>query len=47
VGSWQLDLELPQPVDPQRAHATLRYGVLVVMAPLSPTGSGESRPTIE
>lgn len=47
VGSWELDLELPEPVDPQRAHATLRYGVLVVMAPVSPSGSGESRPVVE
>jgi len=46
VGTWRLDLELPRRVDPQRAKATLHYGVLVVMAPVSELGSGESRPTV-
>ena len=46
VGQWRLELALPRPVDPARARATLRYGVLVVMAPISEQGSGESRPTV-
>jgi HSP20 family molecular chaperone IbpA len=46
VGTWRLDLELPRRVDPQRAKATLHYGVLMVMAPISDQGSGESRPRI-
>jgi HSP20 family molecular chaperone IbpA len=47
VGAWELDLDLPLRIDPDRAHATLRYGVLVVMAPVSPSGSGESRLPVE
>jgi HSP20 family molecular chaperone IbpA len=35
VGLWQLDLPLPRPIDPGRAHATLNLGVLVVMAPIA------------
>ena len=46
VGQWRLELALPRPVDPARARATLRYGVLVVMAPISEQGTGESRPTV-
>ncbi|HEX6348144.1 MAG TPA: Hsp20/alpha crystallin family protein [Candidatus Dormibacteraeota bacterium] len=46
VGQWRLELALPRPVDPARARATLRYGVLVVMAPISEQGAGESRPTV-
>jgi len=46
VGRWQLELDLPRRVDPGRARATLRYGVLVVMAPISEQGSGESRPKV-
>ena len=34
VGSWELTVELPKPVDPSAAHATLNLGVLVVMAPV-------------
>lgn len=47
VGSWALDLPLPQTVDPSRARATLNYGVLVVMAPLAESGAGEARPAVE
>lgn len=47
VGHWKLDLALPRSVDPARARATLRYGVLVVMAPISEQGSGESRPRVD
>ena len=47
VGSWQLALSLPERVDPARARAKLNYGVLVVMAPLSSEGSGESQPAVE
>lgn len=47
VGSWRLDLALPMQVDPHESRATLHYGVLVVMAPLSDAASGEARPTIE
>jgi HSP20 family molecular chaperone IbpA len=46
VGTWRLDLELPRPVDPSRARATLNFGVLVVMAPISDQGSGEARPAV-
>jgi HSP20 family molecular chaperone IbpA len=46
VGTWRLDLELPRRVDPEGARATLHYGVLVVMAPISDRGTGESRPTV-
>ena len=42
----ELELDLPRRVDPGRARATLRYGVLVVMAPISEQGSGESRPKV-
>lgn len=47
VGSWRLTIGLPGRVDPQRARATLNLGVLVVMAPLSESGSGEGRPRVE
>ena len=47
VGRWSLDLELPRRVDPARAHATLNLGVLVVMAALSDSGSGEATVSIE
>lgn len=47
VGSWQLAIGLPKRVDPQRARATLNFGVLVVMAPLSESGSGEARPGVQ
>ncbi len=40
VGSWETAVELPQPVDPSAARATLNLGVLVVMAPLA---YGEAR----
>jgi HSP20 family molecular chaperone IbpA len=46
VGTWHLDLELPRRVDPARAKATLHYGVLVVMAPISDQGAGESKPSV-
>jgi HSP20 family molecular chaperone IbpA len=46
VGAWELGLDLPKPVDPGGARATLNLGVLVVMAPISETGSGESRPPV-
>src|SRR5436190_24277240 len=38
VGAWELDLELPRRVDPTQAHATLNYGVLVVLAKVSSAG---------
>jgi HSP20 family molecular chaperone IbpA len=47
VGSWRLDTPLPRRVDPAGARATLNLGVLVVMAPISATGSAASRPTVE
>ena len=46
VGSWELDIELPKRIDPARARATLNLGVLVVMAPISENGTGESRPAV-
>jgi HSP20 family molecular chaperone IbpA len=47
VGAWQLDLDLPRRVDPKQAHATLNYGVLVVMAPISDSGAGEEQLIVE
>lgn len=47
VGFWRLDLPLPRRVDPAGARATLNLGVLVVMAPISATGSAGSHPTVE
>ena len=47
VGAMRLDLPLPRRVDPSGARATLNLGVLVVMAPLSESGSGASRPAVE
>ena len=47
VGAWQLDIPLPRRVDPAGARATLNLGVLVVMAPISATGSAGSRPAVE
>ena len=46
VGAWELDLELPRRVDPAGARASLNYGVLVVMAPLSSSASGRERLTV-
>ena len=46
VGGWRLGVDLPQRVDPAAARATLSLGVLVVTAPISADGSGESRPTV-
>ena len=46
VGGWDLSVDLPQRVDPTAARATLNLGVLVVTAPTSEAGSGESRPAI-
>jgi HSP20 family molecular chaperone IbpA len=46
VGSWELAVDLPMQVDPAAARATLNLGVLVVMAPVSETGAGESRPAV-
>ncbi|HEX6548592.1 MAG TPA: Hsp20/alpha crystallin family protein [Candidatus Dormibacteraeota bacterium] len=42
VGAWQSFVELPRPVDPERARATLNLGVLVVMAPIG-DGEGQAR----
>ena len=42
VGCWELAIDLPRPVDPAGARATLNLGVLVVMAPIA-----ESAPTAE
>jgi HSP20 family protein len=47
VGAWHLDLDLPKRVDPQRAHARISHGVLVVMMPISDSGEGESQPAVE
>lgn len=47
VGSWRLDLELPRRVDPAQGRASLHFGVLVVMAPISESGAGEARVPIE
>ena|SRR5437899_2695790 len=46
VGGWDLGVDLPQRVDPAAARASLNLGVLVVTAPISETGSGESRPSL-
>lgn len=46
VGAWELGLDLPKTVDPQRARATLNLGVLVVMAPIASGASGESSPPV-
>ena len=43
AGIRHLDLERPRAVNP--ARAPLNLGVLVVMAPISRQGSGESRPS--
>lgn len=47
VGAWELDLLLPEAVDPAAARATLRHGVLVVMAPLSSEARGERQVDVE
>lgn len=47
VGSWELELPLPERVDPARARATLNYGVLMVMAPMSSEAAGEAQPAVE
>jgi len=47
VGSWEVEVPLPHPVDPISARATLHHGVLVVMAPLSDAGTGERTVTVE
>jgi HSP20 family molecular chaperone IbpA len=39
VGSWELSVDLPRPVDPAGAKATLNLGVLVVMAPVADSGA--------
>src|SRR2546426_239966 len=46
VGGWELSVDLPKRVDPAAARASLNLGVLVVPAPISADGSGESRPSI-
>ena len=47
VGSVATQISLPRTVDPMSARATLNFGVLVVMARLSDSGVGESRPQVE
>jgi HSP20 family molecular chaperone IbpA len=47
VGSWEVEVPLPQTVDPASARATLNLGVLVVMAPLSSDGHEERRISVE
>jgi HSP20 family molecular chaperone IbpA len=47
VSAWERAVTLPKRVDPGASRATLNRGVLVVMAPISPTGDGESRPQVE
>jgi HSP20 family molecular chaperone IbpA len=39
VGSWEVAVDLPRPVDPAAAHATLNLGVLTVMAPVVETAA--------
>jgi HSP20 family molecular chaperone IbpA len=47
VGAWSLRVDLPHPVDPASARATLNLGVLVVMAPLAESGAAEAyRPPV-
>ena len=47
VGSVRAETSLPRRVDPARSRATLNLGVLVVIAPVSESGSGEHRPRVE
>lgn len=47
VGAVDTQIELPRTVDPVGARATLHFGVLVVMARISVSGTGESRPRVE
>lgn len=47
VGAVETEIALPRAVDPSGARATLNFGVLVVMARLSGSGTGESRPLVE
>ncbi|MGH7903286.1 MAG: Hsp20/alpha crystallin family protein [Candidatus Dormibacteraceae bacterium] len=47
VGAWEADVALPRRIAPAGAHARLNLGVLVVMAPMSESGSGEARPRVE
>jgi HSP20 family molecular chaperone IbpA len=47
VGDWTVEAALPRRVDPRRSRATLNLGVLVVMAPISGTSTGEHRPKVE
>jgi HSP20 family molecular chaperone IbpA len=42
-----LELDLPHRVAPEGAHAVLRHGVLVVMAPLSDEGTGRFQPSVD
>src|SRR5262249_20167957 len=46
VGAWERGGARPKRVARAAARATLNLGVLVVMAPISETGSGESRPPV-
>jgi HSP20 family molecular chaperone IbpA len=47
VGSWHAEVDLPRHVDAARSRATLNFGVLVIMAPLSEMGSEEHRLAVE
>ncbi len=47
VGAFELDLQLPQRVDPERSKAMLNLGVLTVMAPISEDGQGERHVPVE
>ncbi|MDQ6773311.1 MAG: Hsp20/alpha crystallin family protein [Candidatus Dormibacteraeota bacterium] len=47
VGRTRLDLDLPRRVAPEKAHATLNLGVLVLMAPISESGQGEQVVAVE
>ena len=47
VGWVHAEVPLPRRVDPARSRASLNFGVLVVMAPVSEDGSGEHRPAVQ
>jgi len=43
VGNFHRELELPKPVQPQGAKATLTYGILTVSLPIGEGGSSRTR----
>jgi HSP20 family molecular chaperone IbpA len=46
VGSWQVELALPDSVDPLSARATLNFGVLLIMAQLAKSDADERELTV-